>query len=121
MVLLAGEEPQHRPPALGARIPDGPEQRRVARLEGIKHRPLRRLSGHVQLDGSARARERLQVARQHDLDHFSVCTSTESTPGRSRTTAFQLLPSSADAYTWPPLVPKEMPHGSSPSTAIGSR
>src|SRR5437762_225243 len=78
----------------------------LAGLESIQHRPLRSLAGHIQLDGPARARERLQVARQHDLYHFRVCTSTESTPGRSRTTAFQLVPSSADAYTWPPLVPK---------------
>src|SRR5207245_11187250 len=39
-------------------------------------------------------------------NHPSVCTSTESTPGKSRTIGFQLSPASADAYTWPPLVPK---------------
>src|ERR1700675_511841 len=53
--------------------------------------------------------------------HGSVCTSTESTPGRSRTIGAQLSPASADAYTCPPLVPKYMPHLSSESTAIASR
>jgi len=36
----------------------------------------------------------------------SVCTSTDSTAGRSRTIAFHELPESADAYTCPPVVPK---------------
>src|SRR6267378_1083322 len=53
--------------------------------------------------------------------HASVCTSTESTPGRSRTMGAQLSPASADAYTCPPLVPKYMPHLSSESTAMASR
>src|SRR3977135_1599109 len=53
--------------------------------------------------------------------HASVCTSTESTAGRSRTIGFQLSPASAEAYTCPPVVPKYMPHLSSASTAIASR
>ena len=40
------------------------------------------------------------------LTHARVCTSTESTAGRSRTIGFQLSPASAEAYTCPPLVPK---------------
>jgi hypothetical protein len=38
--------------------------------------------------------------------HPSVCTSIDTTGGRSRTIADQWLPPSADAYTWPPVVPK---------------
>src|SRR5258707_459718 len=53
--------------------------------------------------------------------HASVCTSTESPPGRSRTIGAQLSPASAEAYTCPPLVPKYMPHLSSESTAMASR
>src|SRR5437016_6288178 len=53
--------------------------------------------------------------------HASVCTSTESTPGRSRTIGDQLSPALAEAYTCPPLVPKYMPHLSSESTAMASR
>src|SRR5438093_182431 len=53
--------------------------------------------------------------------HPSVCTSTESTAGRSRTIGFQLSPASAEAYTWPPGVPKQIPHLSKESTAMASR
>src|ERR1700730_818471 len=53
--------------------------------------------------------------------HARVCTSTESTPGRSRTIGDQLSPASAEAYTCPPLVPKYKPHLSSESTAMASR
>src|SRR6184192_832297 len=38
--------------------------------------------------------------------HFSVCTSTDNTAGRSRTIGAQLSPASVDAYTCPPVVPK---------------
>ena len=38
--------------------------------------------------------------------HGRVCASTDSTAGRSRTIGAQLSPASADAYTWPPVVPK---------------
>src|SRR4030095_15733475 len=38
--------------------------------------------------------------------HFSVCTSTEYTAGRSCTTVFHELPPSREQYTWPPVVPK---------------
>ena len=46
--------------------------------------------------GSA-GRERAQVGRKHDPDHGKVCTSTDSTAGRSRTIGFQLSPASGDA------------------------
>ena len=51
-------------------------------------------------------RQRPQMRRQHDPDHHSVWTSTESTAGRSRTIGAHVSPASADAYTWPPVVPK---------------
>ncbi len=40
------------------------------------------------------------------LRHGRVCTSTESTAGRSRTMGAQLSPALAEAYTCPPVVPK---------------
>ena len=55
---------------------------------------------------SAHVRERAEMLRQYDANHASVCTSTESTAGRSRTIGFQLSPASAETYTWPPVVPK---------------
>src|SRR6266852_7164541 len=60
--------------------------------------------------------------RDHgSMSQASVCTSTDSTAGRSRTIGAQLSPASADAYTCPPVVPKYTPHLSSESTAIASR
>src|SRR5258708_2427235 len=53
--------------------------------------------------------------------HLSVCTSTDSTAGRSLTIGAQLSPASDEAYTWPPQVPKYTPHSSSESTAMASR
>ena len=49
--------------------------------------------GHLAFD----LRQRTQVRRKHDADHGSVCTSTDSTAGRSRTMGAQVLPASADA------------------------
>ncbi len=120
-VLLAGEEPQQRPPPLGGLVADGSAQRRVLRLERIENRALGDRAVDPDLHLATDARERTQVCRQHDPDQASVCTSTDSTDGRSLTIAVQLSPESADAYTWPPVVPKYTPHESSESTAIASR
>jgi hypothetical protein len=38
--------------------------------------------------------------------HTKVCTSTDTTAGKSLTIASQLSPASAEAYTCPPVVPK---------------
>ena len=49
--------------------------------------------GDVEFDRAvAELRERAQVLRQRDADHRSVCTSTESTAGRSRTIGAQESP-----------------------------
>ena len=87
-------------------VPDRPAQHRVAGLQGVEHRPLRRLPLHLELHLAADLRQPAQVRRQDDSNHGRVCTSTDRTAGRSRTMGVQLSPASADAYTWPPLVPK---------------
>ena len=46
---------------------------------------------------SVDARELLQMRGQHHANHGSVCTSTESTAGRSRTIGAQVSPASAEA------------------------
>ena len=61
------------------------------------------------------------MRRQDDPDHGKVCASTETTDGRSRTMGVQLSPASAEAYTWPPVVPKYTPQGSRESTLMASR
>ena len=53
------------------------------------------LDFHVNL--ALEPRQRSQVRREHNPDHDSVWTSTESTFGRSRTIGFQVSPASAEA------------------------
>src|SRR5262249_50261056 len=121
-ILFAGEEPHERAAPVRDVIPDRPAQHRIGRLERVEDRALRRPTLDVELHFAAHPRERPQVCRQHDPDdHGSVWTSTATTEGRSRTIGVQLSPALADTYTWPPVVPKYTPHGSSASTAIASR
>src|SRR5262249_21498650 len=121
-ILLAGEEPHERAALLRDVVANRPAQHRIGGLERIEDRALRRGAVDVELYFAVDARERPQMSRQDDADdHDSVWPSTETTDGRSRTMGSQLSPASADAYTWPPVVPKYTPHGSSESTAIASR
>jgi len=88
-------------------VANGSAQGRVGRLKRVEDRSL----GHIALDVNQHlatdAREDLQVTWEHHADlHDSVCTSTETTAGRSRTIGAQLSPASDEAYTWPPVVPK---------------
>ena len=102
-------------------VADRPAQHRIAGLERVEDRALRDRALDLELHLAVDARQRPQMRREHDSDHGSVWTSTESTAGRSRTMGAQLSPASADAYTCPPVVPKYTPHESSESTAIASR
>src|SRR2546427_2938802 len=120
-ILLAGEEPYERSALLRDVVADRPAQHGIAGLERVEDRALRGLSLDVKLHLAVHVRQCLQVCREHNSDHGSVWTSTESTAGRSRTMGAQLSPASADAYTCPPVVPKYTPHLSSESTAIASR
>ena len=100
---------------------DRPAQHRVAGLERVEDRALRDLTLDVELHLAVDVCEGAQMCREHDSDHGSVWTSTDTTDGRSRTMGAQLSPASAEAYTCPPVVPKYTPHASSASTAIASR
>src|SRR5437899_1965604 len=120
-ILLAGEEPHERSALAGDLVADRPAEHRIAGLERVEDRALRDLTLDVELHLAVDVCEGPQMGREHDSDHGSVWTSTDTTDGRSRTMGAQLSPASADAYTCPPVVPKYTPHGSSESTAIASR
>src|ERR1017187_4880258 len=110
-ILLASEEAQKGPPLLRRVVADGTAQHGICGLQYIEHGANGRRPGGINPNLVSRnAGQRSQVRREFDADldgtHASVCTSTDSTGGRSRTTAVQLSPASAEAYTWPPLVPK---------------
>jgi hypothetical protein len=57
-------------------------------------------------DAAARLNAQGPLPGSFGSSHGSVCTSTLSTAGKSRTIGFQLSPASGEAYTWPPVVPK---------------
>src|SRR3954465_1142845 len=120
-VLLTGKETQERASLFRRVVADSAAQHGVARLERIEDGPLRDRALDFELHFRAGLGQRAQMRRKHDANHGSVCTSTERTGGRSRTIGAQLSPASAEAYTWPPVVPKYTPHLSSESTAIASR
>ncbi len=110
-IPLAREEAQKGPPLLRRVVADGTAQHGVCGLQRIEHGTNGRWAGGINQNlVSCNAGQRSQVRRQFDADlngtHASVCTSTDSTGGRSRTIAVQLSPASAEPYTWPPLVPK---------------
>src|ERR1019366_7223342 len=120
-VLPAGEEP-HKSTALSCGlVANCPAQHGIGPLDGVKDRALGHGAREVKGQRAIDAREVSQMEGQDHLDHGSVCTSTDSTAGRSRTMAVQVSPLSAEAYTCPPVVPKYTPHDSSESTAIASR
>src|SRR3989442_2024165 len=120
-ILLACEEPYERAAFPSRVVTYGAPQHRIGGLQCFEDGALRHRALHVERDLVADLRERPQMMRKHDADHRRVWTSTESTGGRSRAIGPQVSPASADAYTWPPVVPKYTPHLSSASTAIASR
>ncbi len=105
-IFLACEEAQKRPPLLRHLIPNRAAQHGIAGFQRVQHRALRDRTFDLNLHFAANTSQRSQMLWKYDPDHASVCTSTESTAGKSRTIAAQLSPASADAYTCPPLVPK---------------
>src|SRR5260370_15068131 len=109
-VLLAGEEPHEWPALLAYMVTDGPAKHGIQLLQRVEDRALCRRALGFELHFAADLCECSQMCRQNHGDHGIVCTSTESTPGRSLTMGCQLSPASADACTSPPRVPKNIPH-----------
>src|SRR6185436_9177011 len=117
----AGEEPDEGPTLLRNVIADRAAQHRIAGLEGVEDRSLRDRTLDLELDFARDLGQNPQMRGKNYPDHDSVCTSTDTTAGRSRTIGAQLSPASADRYTCPPVVPKYTPQESSWSTAMASR
>jgi hypothetical protein len=117
----AGKETQQRTALSRDMIADRAAQHWIASLERVKHRTLGGLTLDVDLHLTADLCQYLQMRWKLNSNHGNVWTSTDWTDGRSRTMSAQVSPLSADAYTWPPVVPKYTPHESSESMAIASR
>src|ERR1041384_29051 len=96
-VLLTGEKSQKRPPLLRDVVPDRSPEHGIARLECIEDRAHCNPTRDVELHFCLHPRQCPEVIGQGHAYHCSVCTSTDSTAGRSRTIAVQLSPASAEA------------------------
>src|SRR5580704_6517458 len=100
-ILLAREESHERTARECGLVAKGSPQHRIGRFERIEDRPLCHWSLNLDLYFARDLRQTSQMRREHHLDyhpdHLSVCTSTESTAGRSRTIGAQLSPASDDA------------------------
>jgi len=107
-VLRANKETQKCPAPQRPMVPNRSLQSRIPRLQCIQYRPDGNHPSYLQRNLAAHAGKVPQMLRQlHPyLAHGKVCTSTESTAGRSRTIGAHVSPASADAYTCPPVVPK---------------
>ena len=66
------------------------------RFQRVQHGPLGDRAVHLQLHLAVHLRERAQMGGQHNPDHGSVWTSTDSTAGRSLTIGAQVSPLSAE-------------------------
>ena len=96
-ILLAGEESNEGAALLSDVVAEGPAQHGIRGFKRVEHGPLRDRTFDFEQNIAANPRQRAQMARKYSPDHDSVCTSTESTAGRSRTIGAQLSPASADA------------------------
>src|SRR5271165_4167570 len=105
-VFFANKETKESSALLGYVITNRTLQRRIACFQRVQDRARRHRRRDLQFHRTADLCQVAQVIRQLHANHGSVCTSTESTAGRSWVMAFQLSPSSLEQYTCPPLVPK---------------
>ena len=120
-IFAARKKAQKGPSLQRVVVADRAPQHGIASLECVQDGALRDRTLNLNAHFHADVRQSPQMRRQYNSNHGSVCTSTESTAGRSRTMGAQLFPASRDAYTCPPVVPKYTPQVSSASTAMASR
>src|SRR5260370_3068506 len=108
-VLLAREEPQKRPPLLRDVVADRSAQHRITRFNRVDYGPLGDRPRDFNLHLPGHLRQSPPVLRKPNPHQGSVCTSTDSTAGRSRTKGSHVSPASAEPYTCPPAAPKYTP------------
>ncbi len=74
-----------------------PPQHRIFGFDSVQHRALSHSFVERKFDFAIDVGKRTQMRRKNNAYHGNVCTSTESTAGKSRTMGFHLSPASADA------------------------
>ena len=92
-VLFTRVESQEWTPLKRDVIANRSAEHRITSLERVENRPLRDWPDDLERHLIVHARERAEMHRQDHADH-NVCTSTESTAGRSRTIGAHVSPPS---------------------------
>src|SRR5262249_20144187 len=95
-IFGAGEESHEIAALLRIVVANRSTQRGVAGLQRVENRTLGDGSFDFQRHFAADLRQSSETRGKNYSNHGSVCTSTESTPGRSRTMGAQVSPASAD-------------------------
>ena len=88
-IHFASEESQECAALMRDLVTDRPAQRRITGFERVEDRALRDGTGNVKRYLAAGAGEDAKVLGKDDSDHVSVCTSTETTAGKSLTIGIQ--------------------------------
>src|SRR5689334_9847341 len=108
-VLVTCEKAQKCPTLFRVVVANGTPQHRILFFHRIKNSADGDRRFDFQLHLRTNLSERAEMLWQEDpncVGVHSVCTSTDSTAGKSCTMACQLSPASFDTYTCPPVVPK---------------
>ena len=71
-ILLAGEETQERPALLRDLVADRPAQHRIAGFERVEDRSQRDRAVELKFYFAADVRQRSEVLREYDSDHFGI-------------------------------------------------
>src|ERR1700722_11179840 len=84
-IFLAGKESDEWPALQADLVADRPAQDRMTCLERVEHSAQRNGTLHFKQHLAVHTRQAAQMIRERHAYHGSVCTSTDSTAGRSRT------------------------------------
>src|ERR1700682_6057670 len=95
-VFAAGKKAHERPAFLRFVIANGSAKHWIFTFDCVDDRAHGCRTVKIDMYFISDARERAQMMRKNYSDHFSVCASTDSTAGRSRTIAFHESPASFD-------------------------
>ena len=95
-VLLAGEVAQEVAALEGVVVANGATEHRVFGFDGIEHRAQRHFPLHLNLGFTFEVGQVAQMVGKNYSYHRSVCTSTDSTPGRCSAMTCQLSPPSGE-------------------------
>ena len=87
-IFAARKKTDHWPANLRHMIAHRPAQHRIFRFYRVQQRALSQLSVELKSYFAVQVGQRAQIRGKNDTYHGSICASTDSTAGRSRTIGF---------------------------------